>query len=108
MHRRFTARWQNASLPGPRPDLRISLGDLRVDVAGSGSELPGTLANLGGDVELSGTVALSATSARVNAVVRSRGAIDSERGKAIDAALRVIGQPDGAGGFRLAWSTPLR
>jgi hypothetical protein len=104
----FSARWRDASLPGPRPDVRIALGDLRVDVAGSGTELPGTIANVGGDVELSGTVALSVATARINAVVRPRVAIDSERGQAIDAALRVMGQPDGSGGFRLAWTAPLR
>jgi general secretion pathway protein N len=105
---RFTARWQNASLPGPRPEARIGLGDVRVDVAGTGAELPGTVGNVGGDVELSGTVALSTTAARISAVVRPRAGVDSERSQAIEAALRVVGQPDGSGGFRVAWTAPLK
>jgi len=105
---RFSARWQNASLPGPRPDARVGLGDLRVDVAGSGPELPGTIVNAGGDVELNGTVAVSTSLARINAVVRPRTGLDSERSQAIEAALRMVGQPDGSGGFRVAWTTPIK
>ena len=59
----FIARWQGASLPGPRPEVRVSLGDVRLDGVGNGDEIKGALSNVGGDIEITGAVSLAATGA---------------------------------------------
>ena len=76
----FIARWQGASLPGPRPELRVALGDVRLDGVGNGGEIKGALSNVGGDIEITGTVNLAATGAtRVEARLKPRAGIDAER-----------------------------
>lgn len=106
---RIDLRWDNASLPGPRPDLRIALGDVRIDASGHAAELAGTLSNRGGDVDIGGTAALTTNGiARIDAVIRPRPGIEAERSKAIVGVLSALGQPDGAGGYRVAWSQAMR
>jgi general secretion pathway protein N len=101
---RADVRWDGASLPGARPDDRIALGDVRFDAAGQGKDIAGTLSNVGGDVEIIGTAAVSASGAGpVDVVLRPRGGIDPERAKLIAGALATVGRPDGSGGFRIVW-----
>lgn len=106
---RIDLRWDGASLAGPGPGVRIGLGDVRLDGAGQGNELTGTLANVGGDVEISGTVVLAANgTARVDALVRARPGIDADRRNVVAAVLGAVGQPADAGGYRLVWPQPAR
>lgn len=106
----FIATWRSASLPGPRADLRLSLGDVRLDATSSGAEIKGVLSNHGGDIDISGTVTLGASGAgaRVDARLKPRGGIDPERSKAIQTALSMIGAPSDSDGFRLQWQAPGR
>jgi hypothetical protein len=100
----LTLQWRDASLPGPLPGSRIALGDVRLDANGGGPEVIATLSNRGGDVELSGQVALRAVgSPAIDATVRIRPGIDRDRAEAVAAALALIGSSDGHGGYRLAW-----
>jgi general secretion pathway protein N len=105
----FVARWQGASLPGPRPEVRVALGDVRLDASGSGGEIKGALANVGGDIEINGTLTLApGGAARVEARLKPRPGVDAERSKAIAAALSMIGAADDSGGFRVVWQAPGR
>jgi hypothetical protein len=98
-------QWSNASLPGQRPDLRIALGDVHAELSGQGREVPGTIENSGGDVDIRGTLRASANgSARVDLDVRPRPGIARDRADAIATALGLIGSPDGQGGYRVAWA----
>jgi hypothetical protein len=100
----LTLQWQDASVPGLRPGERIALGEIRLDLDGRGPEIGGALSNRGGDVEISGRVAVSAALAsRIDATVRPREGIDRDRADAVAAALSLIGSADGQGGYRLAW-----
>jgi general secretion pathway protein N len=100
----FIVRWQGASIPGLRPDLRFALGDVRLEAAGSGAELRSALSNAGGDVEITGALTLSATgAARVDARLKPRSGIDADRSKSITTALSMIAAPDDSGGFRFLW-----
>ncbi len=93
-----------AALIGPRPSPRIALGDVRFDGTGQGSGIAGTLANAGGDVEISGAVSASVDgTARVDVLVRPRAGADAERSGAIGGVLAAIGRPDGGGAFRITW-----
>ena len=84
----FIARWQGASLPGPRPEVRIALGDIRLEGVGNGGEMKGALSNVGGDIEITGTLILAATgAARVEARLKPRAGLDAERSSAITTAL---------------------
>ena len=106
---RVALRWDGASLPGPRPEVRIALGDMRLDAVGQGNALTATLANAGGDVDISGSARASTNGeARIDAVIRPRAGIDVERSRAITGALAAFGQPDGADGYRFVWSAPSR
>jgi general secretion pathway protein N len=97
-------RWTAASLPGLRPDERIALGDVRFDAAGQGKEIAGTLSNAGGDVEITGTAAVSANgTSRADLVLRPRADVDAARAKAIAGVLAAAGHPDGIGGYRIVW-----
>jgi len=99
------ARWLDASLPGPRPDLRIALGDVRVDGSGRGGRLAGTIANTAGNVDIAGTVTVTASGdASIDAQIRPRDGLDPERGNAVAAALSMIGRADGTGAYRIAWT----
>jgi hypothetical protein len=105
----FIARWQGASLPGPRPEVRVALGDVRLDGVGNGGEIKGALSNVGGDIEITGTVSLAATGAtRVEARLKPRTGIDAERSSAITAALSLLGAKDESGAYRVAWQAPAR
>jgi general secretion pathway protein N len=105
----FIARWQGASAPGPRPEVRIGLGEVRLEAVGNGGEIKGALSNRGGDIEIVGTVTLTATgAARVEARLKPRAGVDAERASAITAALSMVGSADDAGGFRVAWQAPGR
>jgi general secretion pathway protein N len=105
----FIARWQGASLPGPRPGVRVALGDVRLDGVGSGGEIKGALSNVGGDIEITGTVNLAATGAtRVEARLKPRAGLDAERSSAITTALSLLGAKDDSGAFRVAWQAPAR
>ena len=105
----FIARWQGASLPGPRPELRVSLGDVRIDGVGNGGEIKGTLSNTGGDIEITGTVNLAATGAtRVEARLKPRAGIEAERASAITTALSLLGAKDESGAYRVAWQATAR
>jgi hypothetical protein len=105
----FIARWQGASLPGPRPEVRVALGDVRLEGVANGGEIKGALSNAGGDIEITGTVNLAATgAARVEARVKPRAGVDAERSRAITAALSMSGSADDSGGFRVAWQGPGR
>jgi general secretion pathway protein N len=96
------ARWVDASLPGPRPDVRIALGDVRIEGAGRDGKLVGTIANAGGDVDVAGSIAVTASGgASIDAVIRARENLDAERGNAIAAALSMVGLADGKGGYRI-------
>jgi hypothetical protein len=97
-------QWQDASLPAPVPGVRIALGDIRLDLRGSGSEVGGPVSNRGGDVDVAGRATLSAAAAATfDAILRLRPGIDRDRADAITTALSLIGTPDGQGGFRIAW-----
>jgi hypothetical protein len=99
------ARWLDASLPGQRPDARIALGDVRIEGAGRGGRLVGTIANAGGSVDIAGSVAITASGdARIDAQIRPRDGLDAERSNAIAAALSMIGHADGTGAYRVAWT----
>lgn len=100
----FAATWSNASLPGPRADARYALGDIRVDASGNGPEIPGTVTNIGGDVDIKGAVTLTASGARADVTIAPRAGVDEMRTRDINAALSAVGQANGAGGFRLVWS----
>jgi general secretion pathway protein N len=105
----FTARWQGASLPGPRPEVRIALGDLRLEGMANGGEIKGALSNVAGDIEIIGTLILAATgAARVEARLKPRAGLDAERSSVITAALSMLGSADDSGGFRVAWQAPGR
>ncbi len=100
----LSVQWRAASLPGLRPGARIALGDVRLDVDGRGPEIAGALSNRGGDVEIAGRVAVSATGApKLDATIRPRAGIDRDRADAVGAALSLLGSADGQGGYRLAW-----
>jgi hypothetical protein len=105
----FVARWQGASLPGPRPEVRVALGDVRLDGVGNGGEIKGALSNVGGDIEITGTLNLAATGAtRVEARLKPRAGIDPERSNAIITALSLLGAKDESGAYRVAWQAPAR
>jgi hypothetical protein len=105
----FIARWQGASLPGPRPEVRVALGDVRLDGVGNGGEIKGALSNVGGDIEITGTVNFAATGApRVEARLKPRAGLDAERSSAITTALSLLGAKDDSGAFRVAWQVPAR
>jgi general secretion pathway protein N len=103
----LNVQWRDASVPGPpgpRADARIALGDVRIDLNGRGSELAGPVSNSGGDVEISGQLAVAAAGASsLDATLRPRGG-GRERADAVTAALSTLGVPDGQGGYHVRWS----
>jgi hypothetical protein len=71
--------------------------------------MKGALSNVGGDIEITGTLILAATgAARIEALLKPRAGLDAERSSAITAALSMLGSADGSGGFRVAWQAPGR
>ena len=103
----LTVQWRDASVPGPpgpRAAARIALGDVRIALNGRGSALAGPVSNTGGDVEISGQVAVAAAGASsLEATLRPRGG-ERERADPVTAALSTLGVPDGQGGYRVRWS----
>ncbi|HEV3240546.1 MAG TPA: type II secretion system protein N [Casimicrobiaceae bacterium] len=100
----LTVQWPDASVPGPRPDTRIALGTVSVALNGRGAELGGPVQNSGGDVEITGQLAVAATgAAKLDATLRPR-TTTRERADMIAAALSSIGAGDGEGGYRVHWS----
>ena len=96
--------WKDASLTLPSARAPIALGEVHVAATGSGTEIPATLANSGGEVGLSGTLLMSGGGAvRVDARVTPRDGLSAERRQAIDALLSGIGRADGAGSYRVVW-----
>ncbi len=101
----FEARWLDASLPGPRPEVRIALGDVRIEGAGREGKLAGTIANAGGNVDIAGTIGVTAGGgASIDALIRPRDNLEAERSNAIAAALSMVGRPDGKGAYRIVWT----
>lgn len=101
---RMALRWRDASLAGPGSGLRIALGDVRLEAAGSGAQVPATLANSGGEVDIAGDVVFSSgRTPRVDARVKPRAGIGAERSAAIEAMLAAVGRSDGAGTYRIVW-----
>ncbi|MEO8739503.1 MAG: type II secretion system protein N [Casimicrobiaceae bacterium] len=98
-------RWDDAMLAVPGTGLRIALGEVHYDGRSQEGRLSGTLANTGGEVEITGTAGIAADgAARVNGTVRPRRGIDEPRAAAIAAALGLIGRPSGDGAFVFALS----
>jgi general secretion pathway protein N len=101
----LSLQWKDASLPAPAPGLRIALGDIDVELRGSGPQIGGAVSNRGGDVEIAGRVSVDAAlNPKLDATLRPRPGIDRDRADAIATALSLIGIPDGQGGYRLSWS----
>ena len=101
----LTVEWRSASLPLARPGVRMALGDVRLDLRGSGAEVAGELSNRGGDVEVGGRVALSSLLIpRIDLSVRPRPGLERDRAEAIATALSLVGAPAGLGAYRIVWS----
>lgn len=101
---RADLRWRDASLPGLQAGTRIALGELRIAAAGSGTEIPATLSNSGGEVDVSGSLVLSMRALpKVDARIRPRPGLPVERAQAIGNALSSIGMADGTGGYHVMW-----
>jgi general secretion pathway protein N len=105
---RAALRWEGANLQGPTPGTRIALGDVRLDAVGDGRALIGTLANAGGDVDISGSTSFASDAMRAEVLVRPRAGIDAERSRSISSALALLGRPDAQNGYRFVWSARLR
>ncbi len=100
----LSLQWLDANLPAPAPGLRIALGDITVDLRGSGAQIGGPVSNRGGDVEISGRITLDAAlPPSLDATLRPRTGIDRDRADAMATALSLIAMSDGQGGYRLAW-----
>ncbi|HEY2862747.1 MAG TPA: type II secretion system protein N [Casimicrobiaceae bacterium] len=101
---RADLRWRDASLPGTQAGTRIALGELRIAAAGSGTEIPATISNSGGEVDVSGNLVLSMRALpKVDARIRPRAGLPVERAQAIGNALSSIGMADGTGGYHIVW-----
>jgi len=100
----LSVQWKDASLPAPASGVRIGLGDISVELRGSGPEIGGLLSNRGGDVDITGRLRLDAAlHPSLDAALRPRAGIERDRADAIVAALSLVGAPDGQGGYRLNW-----
>ncbi len=83
----LTVQWQDASVPAPGADAPIALGDVRIDLGGRGNQLSGPVSNRGGEVEVSGQVAVAAAgAASLEMSLRPRAA-ERERSDLITGAL---------------------
>ncbi|HKW81110.1 MAG TPA: type II secretion system protein N [Casimicrobiaceae bacterium] len=100
----ITLRWHEASLPDPGSGTRIALGEVRLDAAGSGTQVPARVSNEGGDVALSGTIVFASRGLpKVDTLVKPRESLNPERRQAVDALLGSVGRSDGAAGYRVVW-----
>jgi general secretion pathway protein N len=96
--------WQDATWAGPRAGTRVALGDVRLDAAGAGPQMPATLANRGGDVDIAGNLVLTTRGMpQVDLHAKPRAGIGADRSDAIGALLSTVGRSDGAGGYRIVW-----
>jgi hypothetical protein len=101
--------WTDAALAAPLNGARIALGDVRLAAAGSGSEIPATLSNSGGEVEIAGSLLFSTRrTPQIDARIKPRAGLPADRSEAIAAALSSIGRADGAGGYRVVWPLTVR
>jgi general secretion pathway protein N len=109
---RADLKWTDAALPAPltgAPGARIALGDVRLAAAGSGSEIPATLSNSGGEVDVAGTLLFSTRGTpQIDARIKPRAGLPADRSEAIAAALSSIGRADGAGSYRIVWPLTVR
>ncbi|HEX4522115.1 MAG TPA: type II secretion system protein N [Casimicrobiaceae bacterium] len=106
---RADLKWTDAALPAALTGARIALGDLRLAAAGSGSEVPATLSNSGGEVDIAGSLLFSTRGkVQIDARVKPRPELPADRREAIAATLSSIGRADGAGGYRIVWPLIVR
>lgn len=106
---RANLNWTNAALAAPLTGTRIALGDVRLAAAGSGSEIPATLSNSGGEVDIAGSLVFSTRGTpQIDARIKPRPGLPADRNGAIGAALSSIGRADGAGGYRIVWPLTAR
>jgi general secretion pathway protein N len=106
---RADLKWTDAALVAPLTGARIALGDVRLAAAGSGSEIPATLSNSGGEVDVAGTLLFSIRGTpQIDARIKPRAGLAADRSQAIAAALSSIGRADGAGSYRIVWPLTLR
>ena len=106
---RADVRWTDAALPAPLTGARIALGEVRLAAAGSGSEIPATLSNSGGEVDVAGTLLFSTRGMpQIDARIKPRPGLPADRSEAIAAALSSIGRADGAGSYRVVWPLTVR
>jgi hypothetical protein len=98
------ADWENAELAGPGSDLRLALGTVHAAFAGGGSEIPGSLQNQGGDVQIAGSMRWPVRGApSVDLTVTPRPGLEPDRAANLNALLGMVARPDG-GTYRLTWS----
>ena len=106
---RADLRWKDAVLATPPNGLKIALGDIHVAAAGSGGEIPATLSNTGGEVDLAGRLVFSTGGApQVDARMRPRAGLPAPRREAIESLLSSIGRADGSGAYRIVWPLNVR
>ena len=106
---RADLRWTDATLPAPLTGARIALGEVRLAAAGNGSEIPATLSNSGGEVDVAGTLLFSTRGMpQIDARIKPRPGLPADRSEAIAAALSSIGRADGAGSYRVVWPLTVR
>ena len=106
---RADLKWTDAALPAPLTGTRIALGDLRLVAAGSGSQVPATLSNSGGEVDIAGSLLFSTRGTpQIDARVKPRPQLPADRREAIAATLSSIGRSDGTGGYRIVWPLSVR
>jgi hypothetical protein len=106
---RVNLRWTNAALAAPLTGTRIALGDVRLAADGSGSEIPATLSNSGGEVDIAGSLLFSTRGTpQIDARIKPRPGLPADRSEAINTALSSIGRADGAGGYRVVWPLTIR
>jgi general secretion pathway protein N len=106
---RAELKWMDAALPAPLTGVRIALGDVRLAAAGSGNEIPATLSNSGGEVDVAGSLMFSTRGTpQIDARIKPRAGLPADRSQAIAAVLSGIGRADGAGGYRIVWPLTVR
>ena len=106
---RANLRWTDAALAAPLTGARIALGDVRLAAAGSGGEIPATLSNSGGEVDIVGSLLFSTRGTpQIDARIKPRAGLPADRNEAIATALSNIGRSDGAGSYRVVWPLTLR
>ena len=106
---RADVRWKDAALPASLTGTRIALGEVRINASGSGAEIPATLSNTGGEVDIAGTLMFSTLGMpHIDARIKPRSGLPAERTQAIAAVLSNIGRRDDAGAYRVAWPLAIR